>query len=129
MHAPADCLLDAIALSLIADGEVTEHEMQLTVGIVKDLPPFAGKDLAVIEAIVGEAFERFVSEGQSARVDALLSAGLDGEGRREVVMAAALVMHADGGIGNEEEGMLAELAKTLSVPDEERTKILTLVRR
>lgn len=129
MHATAECLLDAIALSLIADGDVTEHEMQLAASMVKDLPPFRGKEPAAIESIVGEAFERFASEGPAARMAALGAATLDVEGRGEVLLASALVMQADGGIGKEEEASLGDLAKTIGATDEERTKVLGLVRR
>lgn len=129
MHAPAECLLDAIALSLIADGDVTEHEMKLTASMVVDLPPFAGKEPAAIEAIIGEAFERFVSEGPASRMAALAAANLDPEARGEVLLASALVMHADGGIGKEEEASLVELAKTIGATDEERSKVLIFLAR
>src|SRR5260221_9172793 len=114
-------------MSIASDGEVTDEEMKLTVGIAKDLPPFAGKPIAEVEASVGEAFERFASDGRAARMEALRAASLDPEARREVLMAAALVMLADGGIGKDEEAFTAELAKTLGATDEERAKVLSLV--
>jgi tellurite resistance protein len=122
-------LLDAIAMSLACDGEVTEDEMELTLGIVKDLPPFAGKENAELGRIVGEAFERFVSEGRVARLEALRAAALDQEARGEVLLAAALIMHADGSIAADEDAFTSELASVLGASEEEITLARSLVRR
>ncbi len=121
MHAPAQCLLDAIAMAIASDGEVTEDEIDRTIGVVEKLPPFSGKPREDLRGIVGEAFERFASDGREARLAALRSASLDAEGRAEVLLAAALVPATD--------AFVMELAGVLGASDAERAKVLEFARR
>ena len=59
VHAPEECLLDAIAVPCACDGEVNEEELTRAVTILRDLPAFQGRDALEIESAVGEAFERY----------------------------------------------------------------------
>lgn len=125
MHAPEESLLDAIALSIACDGEVNEDEVTRAVRIVRELPLFQGRDIEELESIVGEAFERFASEGKSARISALASAKLDTEARLEILTTAALVMQG----GKPQEAFTIELAHAIGATEEERKKVVELVSR
>lgn len=118
MHAPEECLLDAIVMSIACDGEVVEEELARAARVLRDLPIFKGRDLLEIESIVGQAFERFVSDGQQARMDALKSVPLDREARIEILTTCAFVMIGEG-IAKPEEDFMMELARTIGATDEE----------
>jgi tellurite resistance protein len=121
VHAPEECLLDAIAMAIASDGEVTEDEIDRTVAVVEKLPPFHGKPKEALQQIVGEAFERFASNGRDASLAAIRSATLDPEGRAEVLLAAALVPAT--------EAFMIELSNAIGASEAERAKVLEFSRR
>ena len=108
-------------MSIASDGEVTEDEIDRSIGVVEKLPPFAGKPRAELQQIVGEAFERFASDGRDARLAALRGSALDPEARAEVLLAAALVPAT--------EAFISELGQAIGASDAERAKVLQFARR
>jgi len=108
-------------MAIASDGEVTEDEIDRTVGVAEKLPPFHGKTREELQQIVGEAFERFASDGRDARLSAIENATLDAEGRSEVLLAAALVPAT--------EAFMVELSNVVGASETERKKVLEFSRR
>jgi len=127
VHAPEESLLDAIAISIASDGEVGEEELAFAVRLVRDLPIFQGRDASEVEAAIGEAFERFASEGRAARMAALASAAFDAEARIELLTVSAMVMQSDG-MHSDEEAFTFELARAIGATEDERARVLSRVR-
>lgn len=101
-------------MAIAPDGEVTQDEIDRTVALVEKRPPFHGKSREELQQIVGEAFERFASDGRDARLAAIRNATLDAEGRAEVLLAAALVPAT--------EAFMVELADVIGASEVERKK-------
>jgi tellurite resistance protein len=116
-----EAVLDAIVMVVASDGEVTEREMDLARAASRDLPSLAalGGDL---DRALGEAFERFVDEGSSARLAAMN--GASPSDRIEVLLAAVVAAAVDGPPTDDEIACVKRIGEALGATADEVTRVL-----
>lgn len=123
-----DAVLDAIALSVCADG-VTQEELEALTRMARELPSLEGRSDADVEASVRAAFERIHRDGLEGRLRALGEADLDADARRRVFCAATIVQYADGHVTNEENEFLLDLADVLGLDEVKVREIVAEIER
>ncbi len=130
IHAP-DAVRAVLELALImasADGESSEREAEHIVDVLHRLSP-GSLDLASLRIELVATRARVAAEGAAARLQAAADALRDPVQRRQAYRIVATVALVDGWLDRGELRLFNSLARTLGIPPQESTEIVTEVRR
>ncbi len=122
-RSPEQALVNAMCLSIAADGEVTDEELEQALGLAIDLPGLAGKSQDDALAYVARAFDQLKTDGMDTcmlNVAKMLDAGE----RVHAFRLAAAVQYIDGQITSQENEFLAAFRDVLEIDPDEADEII-----
>ena len=116
-------VVDAVALAVACDGDVSEEE----IGYACDLVATSGlKDVApeTLRHRFDDAFERLSSEGWEARLTAVSESSRARGCGRELLWLAVAVQYVDGDVSEDEDAFIDALASAVGMSDDDVQQII-----
>ena len=121
----AEPLLDALALSIVADGHASDEEVDEAFMIAADLPGLSALSDARLEEALMAAFERIERDGDVVRSAERIAQQLKSpDARREAFTLSAAIQYVDGEVTAEEDEMLQHLGRALGLSENEQRAMI-----
>jgi tellurite resistance protein len=115
---PEQALVDAMCLSVCADGEVTDHELMRAQELASQLPGLRGQPQETIDGYLERSFSALRLDGFDGVMKNVARTLREPAQREEAFTLAALVQYADGRIEEVENQFLAALRDAFQIaPD------------
>ena len=121
---PDQALVNAMCLSVAADGEVTNEELEQALGMAMDLPGLKGKPQGEVEKYVERAFQQLKADGMERCMVNVAKTLATPEEREHAFTLAAAVQYIDGGISEQENEFLAAFRDYLDIDPDRADAIL-----
>jgi uncharacterized tellurite resistance protein B-like protein len=123
LDVPQRAAVDAVCLSVVSDGEMSDEEHETSVAYIAEMLDISDEDAA---KTVDHVFERIEEEGADAVLASIAERLSDHESRRLVFLAAAFIQHLVGHLDDGEDDLLDQLAAAFDLSDEDVEELLGL---
>ena len=116
-------LLDAMALSALADDQITEEEEEQLFALAASLPTLQRAAEIDIEDALRAALDRVREDGFQETMERVADT-LDADEREEAFMLAAAVQYSDGFVEEMEDDFIVDFGRALGFPHHEIERML-----
>ena len=115
-------VIDALALSLMADGSAHQAELSQGVGFIVGLTQL---DAEQAQALLAESMARVVaSPDRAALISSIAQRLPDVASREAALFAAAFVQYVDGQISEQEDALIADLAQAFGLDEDAVARLI-----
>lgn len=122
-------LVNAMCLSIAADGEVSSEELEQALGMAMDLPGLKGKPQPEVEKYVERAFHLLKADGMDTSMLNVAKTLTASDEREHAFSLAAAVQYIDGQISDQENDFLAAFRDVLEIDPDRADALIAEIER